>query len=1131
MLNTDSLTAAIIKGIKDELNAREHLSLKGLKVEEFVGLELLLFLLENTFTNESPMGLWVLLCRYELNVEPIKSLTEQQKNWIAKAAYAFPLYRTRSILEDNLNRYRTIESYLRLYEVSSNLNSCSRKATSFLSDRHQTYERFFNSQWSFKTGKLSFASPGQYSFDYFVNKDTKKSPSVEINEATYNCILNAMGVMPEVANLTNAGIVKQNSNILNTLLTAGSFNTHDISGKKRQGGEIVFAKNELLETAKKMDALADKNYVGRINDTDFELLTVNGKNGEIKLQGTTNAVGIVSSGKSTVAKVLSCNAAKRKLHTTIVLSDVLSVLSFVDELSKALEGTGIKVAPILGKTSRETHALKLHFALRDRQEYDHKGMDYVTNVCLLDYYQIQKGSKETMKASSAPCSKLQKVGEDGKIEKTAYHCPFYYLCPSHQGDRDLVEASIWVTTFQALLYTNVPKQLLPHQEQIKYGELVNYRSDIVIIDESDKMQPLLDDAFSPSMNLASHGRDAFFHYYSSLIAQKNEYTNRGHLFPDRLIENFQSKKEQLDSVFSKAWSICHNYSEIQQWIDNGFFTSLFLLNSLADDLTNSSIKTDYNNPHHGRHIITAFLKLINKDVLSEDLNIDFRDLAFELLRFYKAIDEKNDVVDALKEWLICCSISTGKQIENLESTAQKLYFALAMQKVGDILNFMLRYVQIVANCFEPPSESIPFSRPPEEFQRCVPAAPLGSLIAFNYIKQQENRNKPGRLDFIKSSGLGRWFLLNFSRLFEWNQILGPRVLLMSGTSWCPQSSTFHLQKPVDLIIKPSSPDVLTQINNQSNYKFDPARRIDGSAIRVSGAGNKKNALKEVVRYLCDRDSESKNSLEKIRDDDIQDDTRRRLLLLVGSYDDAEFVKNELLNNCRDWSNEDIYALTRNFIERDGEDAGFINPGALDSFVGNARAWILIAPMQAIERGHNILNNDGIAAFGAALFLVRPHPVPDSPELLMQMLNCWTVSTFADANFFDNIAQPPTLDAIGREFRARAREHWFELSNLIIAWSRLPDNVRRDLAWSLWVLIVQVTGRLVRGKVGALVYFVDPAFAPESVSNQTDTPATSLLTAILEEGGKHTSKPEFENLYSPFYEPLKRAVNNRFFAQY
>ncbi|OUL23190.1 hypothetical protein BV372_30135 [Nostoc sp. T09] len=54
--------------------------------------------------------------------------------------------------------------------------------------------------------------------------------------------------------------------------------------------------------------------------------------------------------------------------------------------------------------------------------------------------------------------------------------------------------------------------------------------------------------------------------------------------------------------------------------------------------------------------------------------------------------------------------------------------------------------------------------------------------------------------------------------------------------------------------------------------------------------------------------------------------------------------------------------------------GVLNRADIETF-GQIKAKILVAPMNAIRRGFNILNIHGKAAFGAVYFLTRPIHTP------------------------------------------------------------------------------------------------------------------------------------------------------------
>jgi hypothetical protein len=91
------------------------------------------------------------------------------------------------------------------------------------------------------------------------------------------------------------------------------------------------------------------------------------------------------------------------------------------------------------------------------------------------------------------------------------------------------------------------------------------------------------------------------------------------------------------------------------------------------------------------------------------------------------------------------------------------------------------------------------------------------------------------------------------------------------------------------------------------------------------------------------------------------------------------------------------------------------------------------------------------------------------------------------------------------------------------YERLEKTERRDLAATMLGRFVQASGRLVRGGVPILVYFVDAAWAPESakrlagIHRKRDTPKTSLLVAMICRLKHYTREadPIGQILYRPF----------------
>lgn len=684
-VNLLQLERELQKVIED---SQTNFDLNGLQPQAFVEIETLLFLMINVFPEEPITSIWVILNRYEFNVSQLNSLSEEHKKWVGKAAYAFPLYRAAKVVGDRISLYQGVTRELRWYEVHNDNQTFDIIGSPCIRNRENIYRQFFNDNFPVKQTKgHSFAIPQKKYYFYENDRQQEQIRSVDITQEAYDQILAYMQVEQDVAELRTQRIINRNSNILNTLKKNGRVPLYDLSGIKgkqvvilsfyfliqiglyrlaslllqdyeRHSGTIEFPKNELTETAIFMDSKLDSpKYESVISNMRWKNLDPNRDDNILYLDGTENLQGIVNAGKSILSKIIAVHSAKQGKRTTLVLTDVLAVLETVDELSKILKDDGIKVAPILGLSNRKTHTARLHFSLRHSQEpYQHEGLRNISTVCLLD--SLQDGTLlQTIDASSAPCSgklysqKDSQNQEDESHTSTPYNCPFYYVCPAHKASRDLIEAEIWVTTLQALFYTRVPKQLLQNNENIKYGELVNLASEIVIIDESDKCQPLSDETFSPAITILGKGKEPLINYLDRLVVDKNEQTNLGHLY-EPLVESWQSAKEIVMLFLTLAWPLLeHDF--IENWIDRGYFTTSLLLNQIADILTPENIRE---NRENSRHIYQIFLAYQNDplDTTISTLEENYNDLAIDLRRISNQLRNKSRALQKIKTWIINC---------------------------------------------------------------------------------------------------------------------------------------------------------------------------------------------------------------------------------------------------------------------------------------------------------------------------------------------------------------------------------------------------------------------------------------------------------------------------------------------
>lgn len=406
---------------------------------------------------------------------------------------------------------------------------------------------------------------------------------------------------------------------------------------------------------------------------------------------------------------------------------------------------------------------------------------------------------------------------------------------------------------------------------------------------------------------------------------------------------------------------------------------------------------------------------------------------------------------------------------------------------------------------------------------------MGNLLGFQYREDEHgSADQLGTLSFFRCSGIGRWLLLALPGLFRGadDKEPGPGVLLLSATSWAGNSPRYDVQAPVTGLLASHSADAVPA-EERIVCTYLPTRLTgpDGQAYdhRVSGkcGDDRMHALSDLLTDLCTAQPGLRgarpSTLERIRDE--LEPGRRRLILLVGSYEEARQAHRKLAETRPEWAEQIMHLVPDDDRGTHHWAAGALARSRVSSLARHDGVWILITPMLAIERGHNILNDDHVAALGAAFYLVRPHLHPEDIGYHVESMNRWGIEEIRAG--FPSAGRPDaSLGERARMFQRIARLRGTErLAESLRYTLTVEDSAeRRAMDWTNIAPLNQIAGRMLRGASRARIYFCDGAFAPHS-----DDSALLGMYRALDEAMSGADADVADPLYRPLWHGLRNLL--------
>jgi hypothetical protein len=864
---------------------------------------------------------------------------------------------------------------------------------------------------------------------------------------------------------------------------------------------IIIKKKDLLETAKYIDSkIENKNYIKRVQNISFDVIEENRiyPCEEITINGLFNLVGRVGAGKSTLVEVLSCKLALEGRKTAIIVDSIRAII----ELLKYFNKLNIKAVPIWGYRGKEGQRNKAYTSVDEEDFGDVKCCEFnkwFAETCILDGLRDSSDISDCLQTGMEPCMKIK----ENKKSKKNYACPYYNVCPSHIVDRSLEEAQVYITTPAAFLKTKISPVLV--NGNIRVSEYLYYNCDLVVFDESDRVQLNFEQGFTEHLVLMDHSEECYLNKLGSSV-EKWFYKNRLINASNKRISEWYDICNNTQRISNIIIKILNDNKSLIKKLNGGFSTAFSLHGRFENDFEFKRCNTKFDMMNDfiskGEKELDDEGQSIRIELLSG--NIDIEKISFRIKSWY--FKEDNIPNDALLMIIFIFILNVfEKSFKNMVN---------GLENIPELNDINIENANIMFRGIE---DYLPF----------VPTAPTGNKFGIRVTA--DNNNNLKRIVLFRNRGLGRWLLTNYYNMYQGlgcND--GTNVLLLSGTSWAPKSYSYNVDIPVNAIL--NGHEAEAESIEKSKFKFEYTL-INNNPVNVSGTDLdvRIEKIKTIVNSLVKATGRIKKSkleqeLERL------DEGRKRILLLVGSYAEAAAVKlylDSILKADGAIKRDEVSLLVRDDEEISEED---ISRGDVTKF-GNMNKKILIAPLMALERGYNILNEDNKAAIGSVYFLVRPMPVPNDLSIVINKINSEAIKKLNYKKSKD-ILEHMRWVKYNRDESLRTMQTLLVKSERL-GYKQLDCEARDGLCMTLFVTMCQVIGRLIRGGCEARVHFCDAKFAPNTVINKEDTESTSILVGIIKTVDKLLKSEDIierelaEKLYYPFYKGLKDCEGLRY----
>lgn len=791
----------------------------------------------------------------------------------------------------------------------------------------------------------------------------------------------------------------------------------------------------------------------------------------IPMKGVVHVLGGLGVGKSNFKYGITKYFLEKQQAKRIVI--VEDKVSTVLDIVKNLRELGIPAIPLFGKDDFKYLTEYLQTLTLEEIEED-ETLQYLTGSCLAKTH-ISVLDTSEFEDREIPCNAMFSTDVDGYLHRVT--CPYLSKCGQMRRFREMESSPVWVTTVSFFLRGSIPKVF--NRNERSFMEIVYDTADLVIMDEIDGTQDILDRGMidtQPTFVDNSIADDL------KVLRERLEKLPR-----HPALKRLKFYIPQIEMGLTHVNELLMNCRLLKDKVGDEIFTIKAIENYILDELDETSDPAS----------LEAFKQSLSE--LAKTSNVQYLDRKEQQLFAESMAHHRlyQSYVQIVQWYTLNTNESEYQEYEELIRTAQRFiedsnvkikkpskgreYYFKGEQSQLTYLAQLLAFLVVL-------TEVDRFNKlilTEVDQLRSLNLVKLDDLYSLNYsnIKASNFTFEPlistqqgyrvtlnegyHSFDLRRFSyvGVGRQLIPALTQIKSPLNQQGPAVLALSGTSFFPDSPSFHFEEEPSILLESIDEHGELIPEGHIESRYFPATA--GSCpklqeyVGVSGSGQGESRQQALLRVI--KDCQAARLLKK-------QEGEKPSLIVVGNYTEAEWLSQQL---------NSLGVPSLALAKEDKKTGHLITKSLVEDLAQipeHQDKQALVVSLHSITRGYNILDHEFNSYFGSVFMCVRPYPQPHAFENAIKFAHYKRSQTLAA------IKKDPALTAEGffnflkavEQFKDKNYKNYLSSYNMG-TWDELKDDQRMYVASDAFSPIKQMIGRTQRNRNATKVYYLDGAF--------------------------------------------------------